>query len=284
MTIVFSNFIKLTKDKAFPKFSLLTRKGAKVKVWIKGKESHIYKVKDAQKLKSELTQILLSLFPEKEPDKPFIDQKVFIGFSIKDVDYFTKGKLSLNEEDDELFVSIEGNTYRSEKHANERLLTFPHHQVYSYFKIDNKEDAENVIPLGKTDDKEYINYKARQKEEQLKNLSKYIDDISNLVGFRAMDVSSSGVAFTITSENKSFFDENSTFDFYIMFNGEVFNVVNAKLVYIVDFISRGNSSPRYKVGLNFNPVVELSTLVNKILTSSNGIDAIQKEFEDFVDS
>tara|TARA_R110002072_G_scaffold534_1_gene3429 strand:+ start:41144 stop:41995 length:852 start_codon:yes stop_codon:yes gene_type:complete len=283
MTIVFSNFIKLNEDEAFPKFTLLARKSAKVKVWIKGKESHIYKVKDVQKMKGELTRILLTVFSEGEEDKPFIDNKVFIGFSIKDVDYFSEGTVSVNEEDQELIVSIEGNTYRSEKRANERLLTFPHHQVYSYFKIDNKED-ENVIQLNKTEDKEYINYKAKQKEDQLKDLSKHVDDISNLVGFRAMDLSSGGVAFTIASEYKGFFDANTTFSFYLMFNGEVFNVVHAKLIYVVDFVSRGSSNARYKVGLNFNPIVELSQQIEKILTSSNGIDAIQKEFEDFVDS
>ncbi|MDC1174833.1 hypothetical protein OAT67_05540 [Bacteriovoracaceae bacterium] len=283
MTIVFSNFIKLNEDEAFPKFTLLARKSAKVKVWIKGKESHIYKVKDVQKMKGELTRILLTVFSEGEEDKPFIDNKVFIGFSIKDVDYFSEGTVSVNDEDQELIVSIEGNTYRSEKRANERLLTFPHHQVYSYFKIDNKED-ENVIQLNKTEDKEYINYKAKQKEDQLKDLSKHVDDISNLVGFRAMDLSSGGVAFTIASEYKGFFDANNTFSFYLMFNGEVFNVVHAKLIYVVDFVSRGSNNARYKVGLNFNPIVELSQQIEKILTSSNGIDAIQKEFEDFVDS
>lgn len=284
-----SNFIELNEEEAFPKIIALIKSSTNsVKIWMKGEESHFYKSADVQKLSgsSDKSEILIKVFSEgEEEDQKIIGKHVYIGFSLNDVDYFSEGNVSVNETDGNLFIKLTGPVYRSENRANERLLTFPHHQVYAYFKIEKElEEGTNVIPLKKNEDEpEYLNYKQKQKEEMKKDLSKFVEDIDQLVGFRAMDISKSGIAFTVGHEEVPYFQDSRRYNFLVLFNGQVFKVKSAKMVYKVDFLSREKVGSKYKVGLHFNEVQPLTELVTQILRSSNAIDAVQKEFEEFVD-
>ncbi|MCR9204714.1 MAG: hypothetical protein NXH75_09065, partial [Halobacteriovoraceae bacterium] len=166
---------------------------------------------------------------------------------------------------------------------NERLLTFPHHQVYAYFKVLNEKNESNVIELKREEDKLYIDYKNKQKKELKERLKKRISDVEDLIGFRALDISRSGIAFIVNGDESKYFKDNIKYSFYILFDGDIFVVKGASLVYKVDYVGGPQGKSRYKVGLNFNPVENLSKHIVELLRESSGAGSIQKEFEEFVD-
>lgn len=280
-----SNFIKLTIDEMGTKLNTLAKQKEVIKVWIKGEASSLYRVSDYTVLKSpESSDYLLTLFSEgDESDTLFIGKKVFFNFTLNEADYFSEGSISHDDIHNTLVIRMTENFYRTEKRGNERLLTFPHHQVYAYFKVLNEKDESNVIELKREEDKLYIDYKMKQKKELKERLKKKISDVEDLIGFRALDISRSGIAFIINNDESKYFKDNIKYSFYILFDGDIFVVRGANLVYKVDYVGGPEGKKRFKVGLNFNPVENLSKHILELLRESSGAGSIQKEFEDFVD-
>ena len=129
MTSNSSNFIKLSLEEMTPKLSLIAKQKEIMKVWKKGEESTLYRVKDFSVLKAPgSTEYLLSLFGEgEECDDALVGQAILFTFSFNESDYFSEGIVSKDDIHDALVVRLKGEFYRSEKRINERLLTFPHH-------------------------------------------------------------------------------------------------------------------------------------------------------------
>ena len=129
----------------------------------------------------------------------------------------------------------------------------------------------------------HFDYKMKQKKELKERLKKKISDVEDLIGFRALDISRSGIAFIINNDESKYFKDNIKYSFYILFDGDIFVVRGANLVYKVDYVGGPEGKKRFKVGLNFNPVENLSKHILELLRESSGAGSIQKEFEDFVD-
>ncbi len=280
-----ASFIKLSVEEMGPKLNVLAKQKEIIKVWIKGEASSLYRVTDYTVLKSpDSSDYLLTLFSEgEESDQLFIGKKVLFNFSLNDSDYFSEGNVSHDDIHNTLVIRLTENFYRTEKRDNERLLTFPHHQVYAYFKVLNEKDESNVIELKREEDKLYIDYKMRQKKELKERLKKKISDVEDLIGFRALDISRSGIAFIINNDESKYFKDGIKYSFYILFDGDIFVVKGANLVYKVDYVGGPEGKKRFKVGLNFNPVENLSRHIQELLRESSGVGSIQKEFEEFVD-
>lgn len=280
-----ASFIKLSIEEMGTKLNNLAKQKEIIKVWIKGEASSLYRVSDYTVLKSpESADYLLTLFSEgEESDQIFVGKKVLFNFSINDSDYFSEGSVSHDDIHNTLVIRLTDNFYRTEKRDNERLLTFPHHQVYAYFKVLNEKDESNVIELKREEDKLYIDYKMKQKKELKERLKKKISDVEDLIGFRALDISRSGIAFIINNDESKYFKDNIKYSFYILFDGDIFVVKGANLVYKVDYVGGPEGKKRFKVGLNFNPVENLSKHIQELLRESSGVGSIQKEFEEFVD-
>jgi hypothetical protein len=280
-----SNFIKLTLEEMTPKLSLIAKQKEIMKVWRKGEESTLYRAKDFSVLKSpESSDYLLSLFSEgKECDDLLIGQDVLFTFSLNESDYFSEGVVSKDDIHESLVIRLKGDFYRSEKRINERLLTFPHHQVYAYFKVLNEKDESNVIELKREEDKLYIDYKQRQKKELKEKLKKKISDVEDLVGFRALDISRSGIAFMVGEEETKYFNDKNKYSFYVLFDGDIFVVKGGSLIYKVDYVGGTGGVSKHKVGLNFNPVENLTVHITNLLRESSESTMAQKEFEEFVD-
>jgi len=280
-----SNFLKLSVEEIAPKLTILAKQKEVIKVWEKGHESYIYRVMDYMSLKTpESADFYLTLFSEgEESDEALIGKEVLINFSLNSSDYFMDGSVSLDDVHNTLVIKLSDKFYRTEKRDNERLLTFPHHQVYAYFKVLNEKNESNVIELKRDEDKLYIDYKKQKKKELKERLKQKISDVEDLIGFRALDISRSGIAFTVSDEEAKYFKDNIKYSFYILFDGDIFVVKGANLVYKVDYIGAAQGKMRFKVGLNFNPVENLTKHIIELLRESFGADSIQKEFEDFVD-
>lgn len=280
-----ANFIKLSIEEMGSKLTSLAKQKEVIKVWEKGHDSFLYRVKDYTALKTpDSADFFLTLFSEgEESDLALIGKSVYFNFTLNDSDYFSEGKISHDDAHNTLVIRLVDNFYRTEKRDNERLLTFPHHQVYAYFKVLNEKNESNVIELKREEDKLYIDYKNKQKKELKERLKKKISDVEDLIGFRALDISHSGIAFIINGDESKYFNDNNKYSFYILFDGDIFVVKGASLVYKVDYVGGPQGKKRFKVGLNFNPVENLSRHIVELLRESSGAGSIQKEFEDFVD-
>ncbi len=281
-----NNFIRLSHKEILPKFKVISNQKELVNVWAKGGDSLVYRVVEVQSLKLDGgTVVLITFFSEgKEADNSILNKQVFLSFTLNEIDYFSEGFISLNETDGNLILKLDKDIYRSEKRINERLLTFPHHQVYAYFKMPKHDlNQDNIVPLKREDGELYLDYKKQRKQKLLDELSKKTDDVKDLVGFRALDISRSGIAFTVGATEGSYFDQAKRYPFKILFDGDLFEVPTSKVVYKVNFVNRGEGGACYKVGLNFNPVSELTQKIMEILRQSDGMDNAHKEFEEFIE-
>ncbi len=280
-----SQFLKLTLDEVSVKLAALEKQKEVIKIWVRGEEAQLYRVSDFHIFKSATDRkAYLSLFSEgKESDDSYLGKRILLTFIINDVDYFTEGTVSFDEVHDTLIVELDKDFYRSEKRSNERLLTYPHHQVYVYFKIQDEKDESNVIELKREEDKLYVDYKQRQKKELKEKLKEKVADIDDLVGFRVLDISRSGVAYLVGEDEGKYFSEKAKYSFYVLFDGDLFVVKGADLVYKVDYVGGKEGTKRYKVGLTFKPVSNLTHYVTELLKEGVESDTMKREFEDFID-
>lgn len=279
-----TNFLELEIEEVITKIQMLADNKEVVKIWTKGNDSSFYRLCDLLVLKTaDKSDVLLSFFSEGEDrDATLIGKKAFISFHFNEVDYFAEGMMIKDEAHDKIILRLEGKVYRSEKRGNERLITFPHHQVYAYFKIIQKEES-NVVSINKADDREYKDFKVKQKTDLKEKLSRKIDDLEDLVGFRTLDISKNGIAFVVSNDESIHFKEEKKLSFYILFNSEVFLIKGAKLVYKVNYLSGIENQKRLKIGLTYNPSEKLTTHLSSVLSQSASPDLTQKEFEDFID-
>ena len=279
-----TNFLELEIEEVITKIQMLADNKEVVKIWTKGNDSSFYRLCDLLVLKlPDKSDVLMSFFSEGEDrDATLIGKKAFISFHFNEVDYFAEGMMIKDESNDKIILRLEGKVYRSEKRGNERLITFPHHQVYAYFKIIQQEES-NVVSINRTDEKEYKDFKVKQKTDLKEKLSRKIDDLEDLVGFRTLDISKNGIAFVVGENESIHFKEEKKLSFYILFNNEVFLIKGSKLVYKVNYLSGSENQNRLKIGLTYNPSEKLTNHLSEVLSKSSSPDLTQKEFEDFVD-
>jgi hypothetical protein len=280
-----SNFLKLNIEDILTKLQMIASNKDVVKLWTKGKDSSFYRVSDLLVLKAaDKCDVLLSFFSEGDDrDATLIGKQAFMSFSFNDIDYFAEGTMIKDESHDKIVLRLAQDIYRTEKRDNERLITFPHHQVYVYFKIIADTDDTNVIELHKKEDKNYLDIKTQRRESLKEKLAQKVDDVENLVGFRALDISKNGVAFLVGHKESIYFTDEKKMSFYILFDQEIFLIKGAKLVYKVDYLGSQESKQRYKLGLTYNPIDSLSKYVAKVLSVSSTLDVTQRDFEDFID-
>lgn len=277
-----TNFIELSIQEVTTKLKILAQNKEVVKIWMKDEKSLFYRLCDILVLKNaDQSDVLLSFFSEGEGrDGTLIGKHVFLSFNFNDIDYFAEGTMLQDETHDKVMVKLIGEIYRSEKRDNERLITFPHHQVYTYFKILNKaQNQGNVIPLKKDD---YSSYKEKKRLELKEKIEGRVEDSSDLFGFRTLDISKNGIAFVVGEEESIHFKEGKDMSFYILFNEEVFLIKGAKLVYKVNYLGE-KESKRFKVGLTYRPTEKLSFHLSSVLQETSNTDDVQKQFENFID-
>lgn len=285
MTKKKANFLKLSVEEMGTKLSVLAKQKEVIKVWEKGEDAFVYRVTDYTVMKlPDSSNYFLTLFSEgKESDDALIGKRVLINFSIKDSDYFSDGVVAADDVNKTLHIQLSRTFYRTEKRGNERLLTFPHHQVYAYFKVLTEKEESNVIELKRDEDRNYIDYKVKKKQELKERLKQKISDVEDLIGFRALDISRSGIAFIINEDESKYFAEDNKYSFYILFDGDIFVVKGADLVYKVNYVGGSQGTKRFKVGLNFTPVEKLTKHITDILSKDNDKGTTKEEFEDLVE-
>lgn len=285
-----TNFIKIETKDMLLKMSRLASDKGEVNVWNKGEDSSNYKASASSLIDDESGNfVILKLFSE-EDDSKFLNREIYLSFSVLNVDYFGEGYFEQFSGDEHLTIKLSSKIYRSEKRGSERLLTFPHHQVYAYFKIaEAKEEMSNVISMvdlkskTKRDNKKGFDRISETGSIQAAELSMLESD--EVVGFRVLDLANNGISFLADQIQKQFFINERLFDsFHLLFNGEAFTIKNGLLIYNVDYVrGKKGEDPIYKMGLKFETHGNLSDKLKDTLDESSFSQTTRNDFEEFVD-
>jgi len=263
----FSKLDSSEKESRLAQFALT--KG-NVTVWVKGEDKkHFLPVAEFTKSRSEL--ILDSknlLFP--------VGKEVLCSFEFRGMFFFSKVKMNLNIMGS-VMLHFDSILYKSEKRGSYRLLTFPIYEVYVEFDLGEMYQGGKVVQI-------------KNKTNQtglFKNFLKIVekdnaDELSNSISkHRVQDLSASGLSIHIGElESDHFLKETSFKNIKIVFTDETILVPEAKVMYLVDYITSDKNLKKYKVGIHFVDVPELvderiSGKINKLLRE---ID-FNKDFE-----
>jgi len=278
------NFIKIPVVELVPKFNSLARDKGLVNLWYKGSNPHKHRATTF----TSSNGLNLTFFKEEDFEiKP--KEKVYYSFRLAGIEYYGIGVVSNSPEG--LVLKLAQDIFRSEKRGKERLLTFPHHQVYSYFEFDGAKEqfrglgvSGNVVSL--QDFKQpFKEIKREVYTDPVKNFIKTtLDENPNLMGYRVIDLSSNGIAFLVNAREKILFEGLNNISTTLLYDSLSFEIKGAKVVYIVDSLTgstKGN--PLYKIGMTFPENEKLSSLVHRKLEMSNAKEGAQQDFEDFID-
>lgn len=280
------NFIKLTSQELSSKIALLVSNHGRVIFW---KSSPRYFEGRATLFSVKNHQIFLTLERAGIPIR-VINDKVCLNFSLNEIDYFLRGKVIEQIEDDpKITIELEEQCFRVEKRTRERLLAYPVYEVYAYLKF-QREDKPNVIFFNKGEQKtrDFFSEIDNREKNKIASMSQALDanDEEDLIGFRVEDLSSNGLSFFSSAKEKELvLDvlERKAFTLVLNFEMQVFNLEEAVIVYKMNYINAQFSGvPMYKVGINFKHSPSLKRKIEEVSgITENNID-YQKEFEEFI--
>ncbi|ATH09248.1 hypothetical protein BIY24_15245 [Halobacteriovorax marinus] len=249
-----------------------------IRVWSKGEEPVLAFVKgyENQTLSLEISNPIIETHS--------LTERVFVNFSYNSVDYFAKGDL-LSDENGSIRIELGEEVFKSEKRANERLLTFPHHQVYAYFKVYSDENNSNIISLNKFNEAPsgaidtFVS-------ERLKSIVGDDEAIAELMGFRILDISNNGLSFCANNRETGYFvslEEHSEVEFTLMFEEKAYSLKCEDIVYIVDYVnSRASKVPMKKIGVHFQENEDFKNHLSTFMDSSGVYREVDKNIESFL--
>lgn len=283
-----SNFIKLEWSELTEIISDLVGHGCDVKLWEKGSAPDLCKaVNNHSEEENGISKQLIRLRNEKIDDS-WISKDLYVQFSINTVEYFAKGKVKEILSDGEFWVELNPHVFKVEKRVAKRLYTYPSYQVYAYFKVSSEGSAENIVFLDRHIEKNHQAFKKFKEltEKEILDIqdSTEVDSDNEVIGFRVLDLSSTGVSFLANKKESEYFTDGQSYEVTILIDGNVYHVSNARLVYNVDFVNpRAGGVSMFKVGLTFDKSRELEIIVRDMLESEDNDTQVLKEFEDFAD-
>lgn len=266
-------FSKQSPEETNSRLSLLGTSRGQVTVWLKGsKTKYNY---NAFKFDKERKEIVLD-----NKENVFKDgETVLCTFELRGMNFFSEvifkesvGGFSV--------LQFTGILFKSERRNSFRLLTYPLYEVWADF------DLGEVYEGGKV-----VDFKSRINQTGLfKNFLKMVDsknspDLeSNKLPIRVQDLSTTGMALHIGELEAPYFAKDLVFEkVNIRFTDEVIQVPKAKIVYMVDFISKDRNIKKYKLGVQFEEIPphlddQIGKKINKLLREND----FNKDFEKFV--
>ncbi len=252
------------------KLSQVVQSKSNVTLWLKGKkEKYNFRALSFDKDKLELT--IDNTFSPFQPNS-----SVLCSFDLLGVTFFSEIIYSSNSSYNLLI--FKNPLYKSERRSSFRLLTFPHHQVWAFFDIENANEGGKIIDL-----------KGRGSQTTLfKSFLKVIGDHQtadqNKIKIRIQDLSTTGMALEISDLEAVYFDKGMSFHKVdIVFNDETIQIPTAKIVYVVNYISSDRAVKKYKVGIHFeNLTPSLDDKLGRKINSLLRLTDAKKDFEIFL--
>lgn len=262
-------FVVLDKTEFLSKLKRLCQGAANIHLWKRGEKAtsavaHFVEEKGSGNL-------LLHFTPKDEMIYS-VGQEILFYFIQNSVQYFSSGNLKRQENG--WALEVIGEVFKREKRKNERLLTFPHHQVFVYFNFQKKQSPNNVI---------FLDQGLGSKKRILEKFLKRSDQTDGMTGFRVLDISLNGFSFTISKNEKLHFKEGATEAIQLHFNGLIYEISDVKIIHFVDYIDpRFGHVPMQKVGVHMlKPNELLRDKITQMLGEESKRVELSSEFENF---
>jgi hypothetical protein len=244
-----------------------------VTLWLKGrKEKYDFKVTKFDKDRMEVV-----LDSKETLFKP--GEAVLCTFELRGMNFFSETIFQTSISGYSV-LQFKNTLFKSERRSSYRLLTYPHHEVYAEFSLNESLRPANVVEL-------------RSKTSQtglFKNFLKLMGDKTDLdaegglLKIRIQDISTTGMALHIGDVERGYFAKDMSFENVIIrFSDEVITIPLAKIVYIVDSIGSDKLLRRYKLGVHFDKLPtqiddQLGRKINFLLRQNDS----NKDFENFI--
>jgi len=269
-------FDKLTLDEKQSKLSQLARSVEnKMTVWVKGSKTKYTFGPIGYNRASENVQVI------GDPHKDILNREVLVAFQISGLNFFGKCRLSHLESNKDILVNFSGDLFKSERRSNFRLLTYPHQNIHLFVKV----------PIEKNSNSNLISLATKTNEMNLfRNFLKLVGDTEDTkereghLKLRVLDISVTGLAIQLGEIEKSVF-ENLDADLgsmHLDFNGEMIEIPNGQMLYVLDFVAQDKKTKFYKGGIRFVDIdtnfdEKISSIINQTLRK------LEYEFEDFLE-
>jgi hypothetical protein len=199
------------------------------------------------------------------------DQLYLCRFNIGDVTYFSAGNWEIFENG--YLFKISKKIYRYEKRRKDRLLTYPHRQVYLCL-INSVAPTENsnVVTLQKGGDVLKKLYYQLNPEEAV-----------GVRKLRVLDISVEGISFLV-GKGETKFLEHDDVSFEIEFNNQRFPISLDQQLYSVSYLDiYSKSSSLRKIGATYSGSEKLQELIEHYLHDDSLIRFdVKHGFEDFI--
>lgn len=258
-------------EKASRLFLLGHSKGT-VTLWEKGsKDKSNYITSNFDKEREELVLEI--------KDYPFKNgQTILCTFELRGMSFFSE-VVFLTSVSGFGVLHFKNTLFKSERRSSYRLLTYPLYEVWADFNIDDVYQGGNVVELkSKTSQtglfKKFLKIAANDETEESTNILK----------IRVQDLSTTGMAIHAGELEVSYFSKDTIFqNVSIKIVDETILVPQAKIMYVVDYISNDKNIKKYKIGINFpdlpaNLDAQLGKKINILLRQNDH----NKDFENFL--
>ncbi|MFW5872037.1 MAG: hypothetical protein ACOCUT_02925 [bacterium] len=280
-------FTPLNDKEKNSKLSQFARLNIKLKMWQKGSRNTI----DLKINGHNPNQIALK--PCSADDEirqrlqQLLNKKMLFNVEYRGLKFFGTG--ILGSKGTHFLLNVPDVLYKSERRRDFRLLAYPTHNIKVLMSTNTEESDEdgNILDFSPhrhgDQTKLFTNFLKLVDGEPV--IDEVTDSDDNIVAFRALDVSVSGIALRVSEFEKDLFKSKEKIPGFILVIDEArFHIPSAEVVYCIDYVdSTRKGMKHFKVGLRFLEVSEiLAQKLTKELTQKMHKSLMEKEFEDFL--
>lgn len=172
-------------------------------------------------------------------------------------------------------VTFSNNLFRSESRDEERLVCYPHRNVYLYTPCP-KIEVDNLL--------EFKSLKTPEFQKQLEIKRKFIKrsdklEEGDLIGMRVFDLSSNGVSIVVSKEELELLENIiDQMEFKLSFQGHYYKITDVKFIHSNHLILPGvRDSKLFKAGLSFKYNEEIFEKNQDLIESSITLEELEKE-------
>jgi hypothetical protein len=206
------------------------------------------------------------------------NKNILFNFEINGLSYFGASKL-VHLKDSSYVIDCRGDLFKGERRKNFRMLTYPHHQIYIVFEVDERYKGSNIISI----------VTGFTQTALFKNFLKMVGDKGNSdpeseLSLRVLDISRSGVSFNVSEIERNIFTVGRVINkIRLNFSDEEILIPSGRVVYHFDYFSHDKNSRAYKIGLEFiNIDINLDNKIGKKINDLLRDSEDKESFEDFL--
>lgn len=262
-------FSKLDQAEKDNRLSAIANSRGKVTVWVKGqKEKHF---PEALSFDAERGILTLNLKEDLFPS----NTSTLTSFEFRGMSFFAQ-TIFMKSSGDFACLKFPAELYKSEKRSSYRLMTFPLHQVWALFNLEEAYQGGKVIDF-------------RTKQSTTGLFNKFLNLVEgdandpSALKIRVQDLSTTGMAIHIGELESKFFPQDAIFkNVRLKFSDEEVVIPEVKIVYSVNFIGSDKNIKKFKLGIHFENLPNaldhlLGKKINNLLRESDH----NKDFENF---